>query len=298
MTSGAFAPSWHADTQNSVIYAFHMPLFFFLSGLFAKKSQEKGAKIFLREKAIYLVYPYFLWSIISGILGLAAAGQTNMAINLSSILNIWSVPIYQYWFLYALLICQILTLLTRADWWVTLMLCGVSAIIIDTNTAGILSIAFKYYLYFGLGILVGPSLLKWEGAPWKMGMVALTGGMIFMGSYIIGDFGADHVVGIIRAVSGGATTIAVAMLFAPRMRWLASLGTASMAIYVMHTIFSSGVRMGARGVGFQYNLTAFALGTVIGILAPLAIWFVARHYRLLPILGFGTQPRHLQGQKT
>jgi fucose 4-O-acetylase-like acetyltransferase len=94
-----------------------------------------------------------------------------------------------------------------------------------------------------------------------------------------------------RAVFGIIATVGIAMLCAPWSRWLALLGTASMAIYVLHTIFSAGVRMALYAVGFSNNLVALVLGTLIGIAGPLGVWAVARRYRLLPWLGLGAQPR-------
>ena len=81
------------------------------------------------------------------------------------------------------------------------------------------------------------------------------------------------------------------MLCAPWSRWLTVLGTASMAIYVLHTIFSAGVRIGLAAVGFTDDLIILVLGTLIGILMPFAIWMAAREYRLLSVLGLGAQPR-------
>ena len=70
-----------------------------------------------------------------------------------------------------------------------------------------------------------------------------------------------------------------------------------MAIYVLHTIFSAGTRIALRAVGFSDNLVALMLGTLIGIVGPLAVWALARHYRLLPWLGLGAQPRMGQDRR-
>ena len=69
-----------------------------------------------------------------------------------------------------------------------------------------------------------------------------------------------------------------------------------MAIYVLHTFFSAGLRMGLYAIGYSDNLVALTLGTAVGLLAPMVIWAVARHYAVLPWLGLGAQPRMGQGQ--
>lgn len=53
---------------HELIYSFHMPLFMFLSGLFAYKAEEaveKGAAItFLKKKMLLLIVPCMIWSIL------------------------------------------------------------------------------------------------------------------------------------------------------------------------------------------------------------------------------------------
>src|SRR6266511_3040172 len=46
------------------IYSFHMPLFFFLTGLFiARSAEKKTLPHFIFDKVATLAYPYFVWSI-------------------------------------------------------------------------------------------------------------------------------------------------------------------------------------------------------------------------------------------
>lgn len=53
---------------HELIYSFHMPLFMFLSGLFAYKAEEavkKGAAMtFLKKKMLLLIVPCLIWSIL------------------------------------------------------------------------------------------------------------------------------------------------------------------------------------------------------------------------------------------
>jgi fucose 4-O-acetylase-like acetyltransferase len=291
VTAGAFDPAWHADAQDAVIYSFHMPLFFFLAGLFVRRSLTKGAGVFLREKAVTVVYPYFLWSVVSVALAVLAAGAVNSPKSIDAILTLWSTPVYQYWFLYALVICQLLALLTRADWWITAGLCMLSAVGFGTGGFGMLTIAISFYVYFGAGILLAPYL---AGVQHRQGLVAV-GALIsifaFALTYLNEAMWPDRLLAVARAVLGIIATVSIAMLCAPWSRWLGLLGTASMAIFVLHTIFSAGLRMALHAVGYGNNLVALILGTLIGIAGPLAVWGLARHYRLLSWLGLGAQPR-------
>ena len=48
---------------NDAIYAFHMPAFFFVSGVFLRASvQKRGERRFAAEKLRSMIYPYVLWA--------------------------------------------------------------------------------------------------------------------------------------------------------------------------------------------------------------------------------------------
>lgn len=64
-----FADAW--------IYAFHMPLFFILSGLFAERKIGRDARTFLVEQATTIAYPYLLWSALQTGLQIALSGTVN-----------------------------------------------------------------------------------------------------------------------------------------------------------------------------------------------------------------------------
>ena len=57
---------------DRLIYSFHMPLFFVLAALFVNR-QAKSPRAILTAKVRTLVYPYFVWSILSVLLQHAAA---------------------------------------------------------------------------------------------------------------------------------------------------------------------------------------------------------------------------------
>src|SRR4051812_37031448 len=51
--------------SNTFIYSFHMPAFFFASGLFARLSSNTSSTILIQKKAEQLLWPYLLWAFIS-----------------------------------------------------------------------------------------------------------------------------------------------------------------------------------------------------------------------------------------
>jgi fucose 4-O-acetylase-like acetyltransferase len=89
---------------DSIVYSFHMPLFFFLSGLFFFRSlNRRGPAVLAANKLDTILYPYILWSLIQGLTEVGLARYTTGSATLSEVLALWN-PRVQFWFLYALLL--------------------------------------------------------------------------------------------------------------------------------------------------------------------------------------------------
>jgi fucose 4-O-acetylase-like acetyltransferase len=88
--------------QDDAIYSFHMPLFFFLSGMFFLGSYRKQGLDLFATKAAVIVYPYFVWSIIQVGIKIGLAGYANSPVGYKSLVSIFWLPVEQFWFLYSL----------------------------------------------------------------------------------------------------------------------------------------------------------------------------------------------------
>ncbi len=64
--AGQFPDGPLATWTEYALYTFHMPLFFFLTGLNAPHSLQRGPKSFLAAKGWTIAYPYMLWSLLQG----------------------------------------------------------------------------------------------------------------------------------------------------------------------------------------------------------------------------------------
>ena len=86
---------------DNVIYAFHMPLFFLLSGYFFLKSSDAGALSYFKSKASTILFPYLIWSLIQIVIMFFASNYTNGTISLNDVFTFF-LPRGQFWFLLAL----------------------------------------------------------------------------------------------------------------------------------------------------------------------------------------------------
>lgn len=95
---------------DSIIYSFHMPLFFFLSGLFFTQSlDKKGKTSFVISKIDTIVYPYVVWSLLQGMVEVLLSRYTNNPSSLGDVLSLFTHPRAQFWFLYALFMVFVCT---------------------------------------------------------------------------------------------------------------------------------------------------------------------------------------------
>ena len=107
-------PGW--EYVDSWIYAFHMPLFFFLAGLFVERSCHQPLGRFISGKAGRILWPYFVWSVLQELFRRAGA-RSSMGLD-----DLWTIiyrPVMQFWFLYVLFMLLVLYAVWRkagASW--------------------------------------------------------------------------------------------------------------------------------------------------------------------------------------
>ncbi|MCM1135406.1 MAG: acyltransferase family protein, partial [Clostridium sp.] len=103
--AGQYLNSTLFNFSTQFIYSFHMALFMFLSGLVFHKSENRRnqiKKILLNRGVVYITFS-FLWWFFKIILN----SFTNSPLNPKDILLIPIFPISFMWFIYALLIMEI-----------------------------------------------------------------------------------------------------------------------------------------------------------------------------------------------
>lgn len=106
---GIGIPEQFFKLSDSIIYSFHMPLFFFLSGLFVEESlRKRGIKEYVLDKFLRMAYPYIIWSILQVSVEVLFSDQTQKGASIENLLAIPYRPWGQFWFLYVLFLMHIL----------------------------------------------------------------------------------------------------------------------------------------------------------------------------------------------
>ena len=278
--------------QDRAIYAFHMPLFFLLSGLFAgAKVQSRGE--FIRRRLVTIVYPYILWSTIQTLLMIGAGRLANGHYTLADIARIGTDPIGQFWFLYILAMLQLLLLLPRPLFLLTVPV-GILAVLLYGNGPLLLRAAW-FLPFFAAGVVLGRSGLEAALRTWKTAIVWLIGGaIVFAILFAVMPMLNPLAAALARyalATAGIVATLGFARLIGSRIALLCGLGTASLAILVLHVICAAAVRASVHHIGVTQPAIAIMLVTAGGLLIPFALYRASIRVGLTPWFGLGFVPR-------
>lgn len=269
----AFGDAW--------IYAFHMPLFFFLSGMFGPRNLDRPTRPFLQRELRSIAYPYLVWSVLQAGIQIVLAGHTNHAASVSDLLRIPWVPVMQFWFLYALfLIVLFVHALRRLGLsypqvaLVTLVL-EVATRFVSLGSWGVLYEAVHNAPYFAFGAALGPALLS-RAPTLRPGraFAAASLGFAALAACIFAGLGPAGLVGYALASLGIASALSLAIGLG-RERWLEgirTLGVHSLPIFVAHTLGSAFARIALRALfGVESAAVHLVAGVSAGLLLPVAL---------------------------
>lgn len=263
-----------------ILYSFHMPLFMFLAGMNVPRSLPKP--MFLQKKARSILWPYFLWSVIHGLTMVAAGRFTNSDFEVSRLLSIAYAPISPFWFLYVLFLFMIVVKIWSPD----RILLGASLVLLSLSPLiGQPTLyQFSYFLFFFvLGALFTP--------PTRPGLLLVAGSAIFAAGHGVLlwqglqqnlHYYAPALLPL--ALAGAAAVLGLAML-TTRLQALVWLGQASMAIYVMHIIFTAGFRAVFSRLGVEDPFLLVTLVTLAGVIGPACVYVMLKKLRLARLTG-------------
>ncbi len=287
---------------DRAIYVFHMPLFFFMAGLFFNKTAEiSNFVIFSKSKAIRLIYPLFIWTWIYSLLKLAMNDFVNSPLRLDDFPFFPLPPFELFWFLWALFVIQISLFLTFS----VLNKIFESEATKYLAAFSVLAVLFLVHPYLGdseawLGaaVLNAPYLMLGVlMARMKTMMVSTTVGWIALGMFILVQVltlqlpqttASNLLLAVIAVLS-----ISLVVMGAERLRptsyplyILRLLGNASMAVYVAHVIFSAGTRIVLSLANVSNLPVHVVLGTLSGVCGPLLLFMAARRLGISKRAGF------------
>lgn len=307
------SPSFWLHLHN-FIYAFHMPLFFVLSGYLYKYKEGSYLKL-LKNKIQRLVLPFFSVAVFYACFKLLAGAFVNLdyPVNYQSILNLLTNPVFSFvpllWFVHALfgifLIYPIIRAMAQPVPIFVLTLVVAIFVSIFNISIPIFSKAVENLPYFSLGVLFADQIFRNKFSLLCSSkaflistislffcfiaytqLVKLSGSNLAFVSYLLGIIGAIAVISF--------SMIAERKISASQTNIFEIFGICSMSIYLFHTLFESAVRIAFTKFlspsEFHFLLIAL-IAVIFGLAGPTLIeLFILRRSRTFALIFLGIRP--------
>lgn len=261
---------------DRLIYSFHMPLFFVLSGIFFLSSVDKRTtKNYIITKVDTLIYPFIIWSVIQGSIQVLLSSQTNSSIGFNDVFSMFWRPQQQMWYLYCLFSISVFFLLLHKCKLLNFKYIILIFIVLNVSQLydlRILMYITKYGVYFLLGICIQQYNLfdKITSMPLKfIGVLIIT----FIISFSASFRESNVLLSLYLSVVGSSLVILIAnKIKGPPSKFLAYVGRYSLNIYLMHILCGTGVRIILDKLFHIDNAYfIFSMAVLAGVLLPILI---------------------------
>jgi fucose 4-O-acetylase-like acetyltransferase len=282
--AGLFSDDRVFSIIDSVIYTFHIPLFFLLSGFFCMESlNRKGPREFTAGKCRTIFYPYVVWSLLQGTAEAAFAGYTNGSVTMAQVLSFLWAPRAQFWFLYVLFFMFLAAAFFRHKMsprhYLPVMIATAGLYVIRNSLPEALPVRYfaANLVFFSFGIYCNRTARIFKKNQAVLFFIFVAGfvfGQVIFHYYLQLTFRTERtwLTLPVSLISVLGTVACCRMITRFHWPWLAYLGQASLSIYLMHILAAAGVRIFFdRGLGVGAPGIHLAAGVAAGIIAPLLI---------------------------
>ncbi|WP_428419882.1 acyltransferase family protein [Methylibium sp.] len=297
--AGLLSRTGLANEVFFAIYTFHMPMFFFLSGLFVARRISADRSGFLKATFFRILWPYLLWSVIQTTLIQASGQLVNRPVEWGSFnyLSIVWQPASQFWFLHVLVLLSIFSYLIVPHF-------GVRALVVFAVTLfavpeiatlpATLKLACHFGLMYALGVASGqfqePGQLATRGTRSVVGIAASATAWLAIVSVLL-DRGERYwtIAALPAAISGSVAWLWLsATPLVTNSALVRMLGQRSMVIYLLHVLFVASTRIVLdKLVGLTEPAAILAAVVLAGLIGPLVIYSAASRLRIVRKLGLG-----------
>jgi fucose 4-O-acetylase-like acetyltransferase len=288
LQSAGIGPSGAAaDIPVSMVYTFHMPLFFFLSGLFFLPSLERhGVGGLLRGKLDTIVWPFLLWSLVQGAVEVQLSAYKNDPTTWAQVFSLLWQPRAQFWFLYALFAILVMAALYFRAFPRGLVVALLIALVAYLRLQWVpdvapLLLASQGLVYFVIGIgfarHADVERLARPGVVLALLGAAACCQLLFHFTYGLRNSDRGLTLLLVALVSIAATVALSALCARRPSRLVSLLGASTMAIFVLHILTGSGARMLLQRVlGVESFAVHLVVGMAAGLFLPIVIAAVAQ----------------------
>ncbi|MEM5454130.1 acyltransferase [Paraburkholderia phytofirmans] len=278
------------------------PTVFFLLGMSALTYLQRSRAALLKSIALAVLYPYLLWSILQMAVQWLVADYKDYAAEQFELTRLASAPVGQFWFLYALFICQIVACisvwprptkvrcaLTVANRGLIAAMILVSATVAIRSHWGIVTMTSWGLVFFLSGVLLASRSDRQSGNASGL-RVALVAGIAFAAAAIVGQRSGHYLdlYSLLTSFLGIAAALSVGRCLPiwRTSRWIASIGSSWKPVYLLHVFATALVWNALLARGISQPLVHFVLGSAAGLALPIAIYLITKRLGIASWAGF------------
>jgi len=243
-SSGLLQDSIVLNYSNAFAYSFHMAAFFFLSGLlFSRKHSKKSLSARIIDKLIAYGIPYIIFSVVYWVMQILMASSSNHSIAMTDILKIFLFPFSYLWFVYALMLMQVIQELLAdrkaTAFGIAIVLFAVNCVL-ETQLDGtvysdlIICDFMSNYIYFAAGVFLGEKLVAAIGAIRHKKIASIAFSMVLVVGAACKLYFPIGYVGMLFLAGLGTCTVIVVSQTITSNKIIEYLGRMSMPIYLLH----------------------------------------------------------------
>lgn len=289
VTAGISDPEGPLAQFNAALYIFRMPALLFLLGIFIPRGVEKRGSVgYIRNRAVTMLYLYFVWWIVQSLTEFATAGLKNSPRDIAVLLAFWE-PLAHLWFLPFVVIATIVVVVT-APWksgtahWVAFAVIALASLALWGWNSTIIGLrGLSLIVFVAAGAMIGvrrlASLLSGHLWVWcGVGIVALAG---FLGLNLTGlvpstERSAAPLLTDLRSMVAAALGLLVLLAISAGIARVAGLracltyvGRATLPIYLAHVMIVAGVRILLEHLGVDLEIVVATVAVVSGVAIPI-----------------------------
>lgn len=268
---------------TNLIYTFHMPLFFAISGyLLSKLGNKRKFLSELKRNTSKIAVPYLIWKNVFTATKLLIPSQINFPAQPFSLLSI-ILPSAHYWYLFVLYFIKIMSsFLTKRANLTVILISAVSYLLLPNYYNWALNL---FFFTLGRAIHDYGISLKWSSSKSHIAVCILSGFAFLVYAHLaITQFTFQF--SMIAALFGVALTIQLSQLFSSTV--ICWIGKNTLPIYILHVFFTAAFRIVLSNyLHFNNTIVHVVCGTLIGIIGPLAIIIMAERLKIRRYLFLG-----------
>lgn len=277
-----------------IIYSFHMPLFFMISGYVYALGKNvlniKQYRNFISKKARQLLIPYYVCSVVQILIKLPLQGKISSVLSWKDIFLLPIKPVDQYWYIYVLFFMFCIQPSLEMNHKDSLALAFIMLLVgkglslyegakINAWFAVPIKI-LSFYLYFYIGIILrrkNRHYSKKHCALFLTAFCLLTPLSLNCNSeYAF----VNTFLSIILAVIGSFMVISLSQSvhIVGNCKVLDILGKSSMMIYIIHVLLCAVIRVALLKININNFYVSVVIGTALSLLIPTIADYYWKHF--------------------